>query len=401
MTWRSLLCNHGHRPAHAGLPAVLVAVVASILAMTVLVVQGVDQSSQVQPGDEPMYYGRAASLAHGDGYTIDTPGGREPTAYGPVLWPVVQAGVYSIAGPSPTIGRWLNTILMAAAVGLAVSLAFGSFGRWPALIVFGVAMVHPATHRYADSLLTEPLAALLMMLVVAAIYVRRPVVSGVMIGLLALCRSIYLPAAPLFAGLIALRERSWRAGAVALVMALLVYAPWAVRNCYVTGRFMPTGTQGWYVLSGGYCDISAFTDGDCRWTESQRAQANVTAPPGIQREVVLSDNGKALTLGWLKHNWPVMDQVAGRRLWSHWQPRGVIDLALKALAVIGCIVTWRMPFMRLVIGVLVIDAILIAAIYSAHGRFLFPVMPLLWCMAAVGLCAAARIIHTEVRHGQW
>src|SRR4030095_1571000 len=117
---------------------------------------------------------------------------------------------------------------------------------------------------FAHEFRTEGIATLLVTLL-AWMWIRngkagwtgiRCVASGLVLGVLAMSRSIFLlwipltmlaPGADRSSG-----KRAWRGRALSVAVALLVIGPWWVRNCVVLEAFLPFGTQAALNLPAGF-----------------------------------------------------------------------------------------------------------------------------------------------------
>jgi hypothetical protein len=154
------------------------------------------------------------------------------------------------------------------------------------LIAALVVAIYPATIEYTGMLMTEPLAATLLVGAILAILWAGDadtwwcwLVPGLILGALALVRPEYLAIGLGLAVLVLLHERfaprapvrshlsthsdekcerargSWRRAFVAAVVVVLgivvVVAPWTVRNAVAVHRFVPISTGGGQVLYAG------------------------------------------------------------------------------------------------------------------------------------------------------
>ncbi|MCA9247183.1 MAG: glycosyltransferase family 39 protein [Planctomycetales bacterium] len=181
-----------------------------------------------------------------------------PTAYRPPLYPLLIA-------MATRLGE--NRSLLAAlhlALGVAACLwIYGAARRWlstgwAALAALMVA-VDPLLLRHSSLVMTETLAAAL---VAAVLYVesvvqepaswRKPLVQGLLIGLLALCRPVFLLFAIVYAATPRTLESStgnaWRRMLVFAVAFVLVLTPWLARNRWHWQVWIPGTTHGGYTL---------------------------------------------------------------------------------------------------------------------------------------------------------
>lgn len=186
------------------------------------------------------------------------------TAFRAPLYPAFLAGVYFFSGIGPQrffAARLAQAVLLALLVPLTYALARRLLpenlkaAHWAAWAV----ALYPMFILFPLALATENLFFLLFLaslltLVLAAQtrQMRYFLLSGALIGLTALTRSVILPAGALAAlwAWFLLRER---AKALALLAALLlVVTPWIVRNSLLYGRLTPIELSMGYNLYVGY-----------------------------------------------------------------------------------------------------------------------------------------------------
>lgn len=226
------------------------------------------------PLHDPIEYdGTAASLARGDGWPGSriVPGGG-PTAFHPPVYPLVLAGVYAVTGTADSPSRWragllVQALIGTAAVGLIGLLAWRLTGsRRVGLVAVALAAVYPPLVVWGSSLLTEPLFIVLEMGAILAVlrYRRRSparlrwaVAAGALTGLATLTRSNgFVLLLPLAFGVWTLRPRlsirALAAPAALGVAAILVVAPWTIRNAVVLHAFVPVSTELGFIMGGTY-----------------------------------------------------------------------------------------------------------------------------------------------------
>jgi hypothetical protein len=285
--------------------------VAVLAALAVVVVAGlclrigwaIDQPSSPPP-DAVAYERIAASLYEGDGFDARAPGVEREvqpsSSYAPGL-PLLVAGLYVLSG-GPNLDFAL--IVLALVGALAIPLAFllgrrfavavcnpvGDKRRWQgpvAGLIAAIAIaIYPALLQYQGVLLTEALAATLLVAAFVAVFAAcarsRPWLwrgVGALHGARALVRPEYLTIAVLLplTNLLRLtqppadgpirddmRRHSARRRVVGGVLAslvgtALVLAPWAIRNAIVLERVVPISTGGGKAL---YIGTYVEADGD-------------------------------------------------------------------------------------------------------------------------------------------
>lgn len=209
----------------------------------------------------------ATSLAGGDGFgEAALPFTDGPTAYRAPLYPLTLGAVYAVFGDhSWTAGRLANAAIGTVLVGLIGLVAAQLWSRRVGAVALAIAAVHPTFVLHGSGLQLETLLATLVMAATAAALQHRiaprglvwPAVAGVLVGLAALTRETGLLLV-LALGLVVWggARRSLRAPAVVAGAALLVVAPWTVRNAVQLDAFVPISTSGGYSFAGTYNQTS-------------------------------------------------------------------------------------------------------------------------------------------------
>jgi 4-amino-4-deoxy-L-arabinose transferase-like glycosyltransferase len=228
--------------------------------------------SRFPPVEDGHYYDvLAARLAQGLGYTWLWPDGAVTyAAHYPVGYPALVAIAYRVLGAAPGIAMLLNAAIGAAAACGAWWLASeGATSRWRPLGAGLAVALHPALVAYTPALMTEGVAAALVVLAAAAaVHARRAVqarrqvrpwrwlvAAGVLAGVATLVRPQSILLAPVLGALTvtvegALRERALRA-AVVTAAALACVTPWTARNCVHMHRCALVSVNGgWNLLIG-------------------------------------------------------------------------------------------------------------------------------------------------------
>jgi hypothetical protein len=272
--------------------------------------------------DAAAYAAIARNLDEGDGFTVGARATQPSSDYSPGL-PLFVAGLYAVTGgvherSARLVLAVVGTLAILFAYLLARRLAATSLfddrvhamcrpegdkghgvgGRAVAagLIAAFVVAIYPATIEYTGMLMTEPLAATLLVGAILAILwagdrpaagavsspgLWRWLVPGLTLGALALVRPEYLAIALFLAFLVLLHERfasrshfpstvgadcervasarpwwrRWRrglmAGALVVLGIVVVVAPWTVRNAFALHRFVAVSTGGGQVLYAG------------------------------------------------------------------------------------------------------------------------------------------------------
>lgn len=365
----------------------------------------------------------------------DWPG---PTTSRPPLLPVLIATIYQCVPRGPIAFATLRT-LSVLALSLAGALAVITAHAWtktrlqqsnrsvasqlenhlPDLAAF-VALILAAAdrtiRRYNTDFLTEPWAALgvaiLMFLLLRSKQLPLPLSwyasLGAWLAIMVLLRSLlifWLPVLLLFAVLPVARALkpsfdapmnhrrfTWRPPVIFLASFLLLVAPWWIRNCYVLNAFMPLGAQGPASLRGGYCDEALADSGNWNPTPEQSIQSHLDTLAeskswsAAQRELALANQANLETIQWIQHHANDLPTLAWRRLITHYGPPRLDHILWKLSALLGLLLLLKHQpdTAKWILALCLADAISIAILYETGGRFLIPLHPLLYALAAYG-----------------
>jgi len=223
-------------------------------------------AGRIPPSADGVYYHELATrLADGQGYTWLWPDGAVTyAAHYPVGYPAALSLPYRLFGAAPVVAMVLNALLGAlACLAIYRLLSHRAGGRAAARVGGLLVAFHPGLVGYTPALMTEGVTAAL---VACAAWVlssarqrrgrRRLLVAagcGALIGIATLVRPQCLLLAPLFGALV-WRDRWSRKAAGALLLtaaALLVCAPWTLRNCTRMGSCALVSVNGgWNLLIG-------------------------------------------------------------------------------------------------------------------------------------------------------
>jgi hypothetical protein len=414
--------------------------------------------------DAQAYAAIAANLSDGDGFTVG-PGATQPSSnYSPGL-PLVVAGVYEVTGGvnerlarvvlavvgalsvlfAYAIGRRLTKLLarpsphrpVASEVGAATGEVHSlrtpphrqenSAKAWAALVGALVVAVYPALLEYQGMLMSEPVAATLLSGgVLAALWAWdggwvRWLLPGGLFGALAMVRPEYLGIAALGAVVVFAREArgDWRhsllRAAVFLGAALVVIAPWTIRNAVALDRFVPISTGGGQVLFAGTYLPS---DGDPEkvGVEVVRDNPQLFGPRDAQRlrlEQILArlaqarypgaETDQALSRMGKEQLWDDVSEepaeyagfVATKvgRIWGH-GPRDVmrepvwevLHWLLVAFGLLGlALLAWRRHWEALLLGTIFLAITALSVLLVASPRRVLVLVPLLAALSAPAL----------------
>ncbi|MBS1894284.1 MAG: hypothetical protein JST59_23540 [Actinobacteria bacterium] len=413
--------------------------------------------------DAAAYAAIAKNLDEGNGFTVGAAATQPSTDYSPGL-PLFVAGIYKVTGG---VHERLARIVLALIGALAPLLAYllarrlatplrplhaclamrdkrAGVGEGPGvgavvagLIAALVVAIYPATLEYTGMLMTEPLAATLLVGGILGILwaadrdsLWRWLVPGLTLGALALVRPEYLAIGLGLALLVFLRQRlhmPWRralgAAAIVALGIIVVVGPWTIRNAVALDRFVTVSTGGGQVL---YAGTYLPSDGN-----PERVGAGVVAEhpelfgphalenlrleqilarlaeatyPGMEPDQALSKMGKEQLKDDIQHHTgEYIGFVATKigRIWSH-GPRAImrtpvwealhwvlLGLGLLGLGLLAYLRRWE----ALLIGAVFLAVTLVSALLVASPRRVLVLIPLLAACAgtaAVWLTAAVR-----------
>lgn len=253
--------------------------------------------------DQFLYHHMAEGLARGDGYQIF----GEPTLRWPPAFPFLLSLVYRVAGVDPTHGLLMNAGLSAAAIPLVHWCARPFVSRRAALGAAGVVAVLPGQWLFAGTVLTEPLAAVQILLVVGLVVRHDPSwrlagVLGLLIGASALTRGEgALLGLVLVAGWWG--RWPWRRVvapvAVAGAVALVVIAPWIARNSALAGERTGLSLN---VAETLYAGHNPQADGGATYASREVLLPAADAPTGAERELANAALLQDLALTWAREH---------------------------------------------------------------------------------------------------
>lgn len=224
-------------------------------------------------GDESYYAQIADHLARGRGHVyIDDLGNAQhawrPPAHAWLLSLAVDTGRAEAGDPTRSPAFLLRLARLQLALGtllvlVTVLLGRALFDRRTGLLAGLFAALDPALIAHSHYLWSETFFALLVTIgLLGGVWLaRRPswVVAGItggVFGVAALTREMAFAIAGVCAAWTTWlaageRRRAVLQGGLILAVALLVIAPWTLRNRALFGRFVPVSTVGWFALAEG------------------------------------------------------------------------------------------------------------------------------------------------------
>jgi 4-amino-4-deoxy-L-arabinose transferase-like glycosyltransferase len=367
--------------------------------------------------DGHYYHFGAERIARGLGYSEDVLSHGQllwkPWVHYPVGYSAFLGAFYRIFGSELVIAPVLNALLGAMLAACVHRFARYYVSRDRARLAAGLTALHPGLIAYSAVVMSEPLAALLLLssgLAGLRFRGRWPafVLGGVLVGLATLVRPASLVAAPL---LILTQPRpfwsaAWRATA-ATVVALLVVLPWTFRNCErLDGCVLVSSNGGWNLAIGAITETGRFqtlhaADG-CAIVTGQVQQDRCWAAVG--RAKIAENPGHWLSLGPLKlsqtfdhesfaveylheadpASWPEPRRIAARELLTLFHRALLLAAAFAVLGLPRLSEPRGLAFyvqFALGLGLVAFAAFVVTS--DAH--------PFYWCAVLVPLIAALRL----------
>lgn len=365
----------------------------------------------------------------------DWPG---PTTSRPPLLPLLIASIYQCVPRGPFAFATLRALSIFA-LSLAGAFAVITAHSWTkarlqqpnnattsqlenhlpdlaASVALILAAADRTIRRYNTDFLTEPWAALGVAILMVILLNSKPSPQhlsryasiGIWLALMVLLRSLlifWLPVLLLFAAFQTTKpptpnqheqtrklHLNWRPPALLLATFLLLVTPWWIRNCYVLNAFMPLGAQGPASLRGGYCDEALADSGNWNPSPEQSIQSKLDSIEAsktwsaAQRELALANQATLETIQWIRHHANDLPTLAWRRLITHYGPSRVDHILWKLFALLGLILLLKHQpeTAKWLLALCLADALSIAILYETGGRFLIPLHPLLYALAAYG-----------------
>jgi 4-amino-4-deoxy-L-arabinose transferase-like glycosyltransferase len=375
--------------------------------------------------DAVAYSEIARNLDQGNGFTLGERATQPASNYSPGL-PLLLAGIYKLSGGEhERFARIALALIGGLSILFTYLIARRLSGPLAGLIGAVAVAIYPALLEYQGMFMGEPLAAALLsgavlsMLWAAGREHKRWLLSGLLLGALVLVRPEYLGISFLLAAVVVVRGRSqWRIGffnaAVLLAGAVLVVAPWTVRNAVALDRFVPVSTGGGQVLFAGTYLPS---DGD-----PERVGGEVLERyPELRQELPADPRLEQILAALAAQRYPDLpsDEALGRmgreqlwdnisgepveyagfvaakawRIWGH-GPRDVMQRigwevfhwALVAFGLLGLIVLARQRrWEALLVATVFVSITAISALLVASPRRVLVMLPLVAALAGAGV----------------
>jgi 4-amino-4-deoxy-L-arabinose transferase-like glycosyltransferase len=329
------------------------------------------------------------------------------SCYRPPLLPVLMALSNRLFGRQFWAVRVLNALFMSLAVALTSLAAYRLLSLWPAMICAVLMNLDERLVRFSTDILTESLCTLFVATILTLFVfrvgrnrARQMSALGVAMGLAILTRSLLVLWAPCLGILIVWLGRQRGDGmstvltdvSIFAITTLAVISPWVFRNLMILGPSLPLGSQGWIELPAAYSDRAVSQDGIWYNLHHRGFYEPIyrhSIRNGADYERAMALHGRAETLRWMRNHVATLPALFARRIWSELAPPSTSKAALLFLSLFGLLLILDQPIARVMIGLHLANFTAIGLTWSVGGRFLVPVLPVIFLGAVVGLWAMA------------
>jgi len=334
-----------------------------------------------------------------------------PTTYRPPAMPFILSGVYALTDRNFAAWRLLNCGIMAGAVTTAAVIAAHFAGAPAAMLTAAIALNSRELTRYSAMFMTEPLATFMVALL-AWTWVSnarhgwttaRAAGSGLVLAALIAARTIFVLWTPIVLILpgkdLSFGSRyAWRTKLICLVVALAAISPWFIRNIIVTNAFMPLGTQGGINLPMGFGPRAFRSQGvwasnpEDGWPEIAAKKLDV-----VTSEVMLAQFRSKLAVGWMLEHPSEVIELMRLHVWQELRPRrDFLANWLLPAAALAALVLRRSPGVPAIVMMVCANILSVAMTYSASGRFMVPMQPLMIALVAAMAVTLVRQALTSI-----
>lgn len=336
-----------------------------------------------------------------------------PVAFRPPLIPVVTAVGNRLFGRQHFFLRSVNILAMAAVGGIVAHYLCRNVSVFATLTMMFLFLTDVRSRLYARALLTEALACLLTTIITLLLlqFVRKNdiktiAIVGLVFGLSILTRSIavlWLPG--LLAIVVFISRRTHNNGWLSVTKSAVLFSvctlvpmlPWAVRNIAELDRFAPMGTQGLMQLSAGYSDIAVEHSGVWQNLESRGffEHSNAAGLTGIEYELAAADYSKSKALQWIQSHPTQLPLLAVMKVVSEFRPHHTVPGIILTLSLFGLLTGLRNTEVRVISGMILVNAIVISLTWSVEGRFLVPQLFCFYVLAGYGVHSLSKGLFRE------
>jgi hypothetical protein len=394
------------------------------------------------PGPDADAYASLARWIY-EAHTYGSPAMTTASDWSPGA-PLLYAAVYFLIGDANPEAARIFTALLGTAMVLCIFLiGLRLAGRAAGLLAALLTATYPTFIENNGQLLSEPIASFLLAAGLLAFLwaaehrrVAAWLLPGLLFGALILTRPEYQAVTVVFAAFAAWRvwrDRSWRLAvastAVLLAGAVLVVAPWTIRNYVVLDKVVPVTTGGGKALF-----VATYLPGDGRQVPTKRelmrrflgAEDPITTDelkaqpmntlldrvarkyPDMPRDEALGRIGRENLRKYLTEQPGAYIEMSALKFWNMWE-RGsspymrdwgwnVYHKALLVLGIAGFVLLVRRRATRyaaLLLAVPIAAMSVLGTILLAVPRRQVPLMPLVFVFAAVAVVWAAQQIRAR------
>lgn len=305
---------------------------------------------------------------------------REPTVERGPLYPAFIALLLVISNDWwPYAVQLGQCVLLALMCGLVYWTSKNLWNKPTAVLTAGLCAVHPLAIWYTSRIWIETMSMFLFTAMIAAtLYfalrpnLARALVLGCVLGASALCKSTFLPyvvLAPLFLWLLRADRTKLSLSAIVVIVAVIVIAPWTVRNWKLTGRFIPVHARMGFNIEVGdelveHIGMSPFSLAKIWDASIERvATESLKLPEGLkkhEKELLLDSVLLRVSMQrYRSHPWFLVKKVFVNA-WLFWtlgeSPRksaviATLLLSLVALTTVSTVLILRRKQMKTIMGV--------------------------------------------------
>lgn len=356
-----------------------------------------------------------------------------PTVDRAPLWPMVIAAIYGLLGSHDMMVRYFLSFVGSGTCLLIYFFARDMFGPRVALIAGIAAAIYPFLFIYDGWLYAESLYTFLLFAFCYTLYhlQRTPrrslmILAGVLLGLVSLTRpngQLILGLFFVWAAIVGLAKLlSWRKIIESVItislLALVLVAPWTLRNYVATHTFVAIATGDGKVLVGAYNDKitdPAYQGGQylATWLKPEESVPDIASQPQFSTntcagscEVTRDGIYKATALEWIRTNIDKLPMLGGLHFLNNWQivsteadfpfnrfpTRSTSQLVILLMeictpivfifATLGLIVTFRRWRELLFIYFMILLTIAQSVALYGFARFRAPIEPMLLLLGA-------------------
>ena len=400
-------------------------------------------------GDASAYHLLAEHLAHGGGYIRPFDDVllhlHRPTAEYPPLFPALLSLPARLGAHSVEQQRIFLAFVGAGTVALVGLLGRRVLSPAVGLVAAALAAVYPMLFLTEATLMAESLYVLLVTVVLLGAYrayddpkPARFVVLGLALGFATLTRAegallalvVVVPLAAFLRNLTA-RERMTRI-AITLGIAVVVVAPWTIRNAVKFHTFVPVSNNAGTLVDGANCDATYRGPQIGLWREtfsqtSGRADSKLPqaqacfagfdiSDPHFDEATAASADTRA-GLDYARDHLSSLPRVAvvrALRTWGLYAPKQQVDFeslegrprawqmratfmywVLLPFAIAGAIVLRRRRRLLWPLAATAVTVTLVAAATYGQQRFRIAAEPAILVLAAVAIDTAWRLVRTR------